>query len=41
MDITAAVRKELEPLRRKTEELIKGVDDILLNMKMQMVMILH
>jgi len=33
MDITAAVRKELEPLRRKTEELIKGVDDILLNMK--------
>jgi phospholipid/cholesterol/gamma-HCH transport system substrate-binding protein len=33
MDITEAVRKELEPLRRKTEELIKGVDDILLNMK--------
>ncbi len=33
MDITAAVKKELEPLRRKTEELIKGVDDILLNMK--------
>jgi len=33
MDISAAVRKELEPLRRKTEELIKGVDDILLNMK--------
>mgnify|MGYP001319930970 CR=1 FL=1 len=33
MDITAAVRKELEPLRRKTEELIKGVDDILINMK--------
>ena len=33
IDITAAVRKELEPLRRKTEELIKGVDDILLNMK--------
>ena len=33
MDITETVRKELEPLRRKTEELIKGVDDILLNMK--------
>ena len=33
MDITEAVRKELEPLRRKTEELIKGVDDILVNMK--------
>jgi phospholipid/cholesterol/gamma-HCH transport system substrate-binding protein len=33
MDISTAVRKELEPLRRKTEELIKGVDDILLNMK--------
>ena len=33
MDITAAVRKELAPLRLKTEELIKGVDDILLNMK--------
>ena len=33
MDISEAVRKELEPLRRKTEELIKGVDDILLNMK--------
>ena len=33
MDITEAVRKELEPLRNKTEELIKGVDDILTNMK--------
>jgi len=33
MDITTAVRKELEPLRLKTEELIKGVDDILVNMK--------
>ena len=33
MDITAAVRKELEPLRRKTEDLIKGVDEILINMK--------
>jgi len=33
MDITTAVRKELEPLRKKTEELIKGVDDILVNMK--------
>lgn len=33
MDIQTAVRKELEPLRRKTEDLIRGVDDILLNMK--------
>jgi len=33
MDIQTAVRKELEPLRRKTEDLIKGVDEILINMK--------
>ena len=33
IDIQTAVRKELEPLRRKTEDLIKGVDEILINMK--------
>lgn len=32
-DITEAVRKELEPLRRKTDQLIGTVDDILTNMK--------
>lgn len=32
-DITEAVRKELEPLRRKTDQLIATVDDILGNVK--------
>jgi phospholipid/cholesterol/gamma-HCH transport system substrate-binding protein len=32
-DITEAVRKELEPLRRKTDQLIATVDDILTNVK--------
>tara|TARA_Y100000739_G_C20581814_1_gene453233 strand:- start:210 stop:1223 length:1014 start_codon:yes stop_codon:yes gene_type:complete len=32
-DITEAVRKELAPLRAKTDQLIAGVDEILTNMK--------
>jgi phospholipid/cholesterol/gamma-HCH transport system substrate-binding protein len=32
-DITEAVRKELEPLRRKTDQLIATVDEILTNVK--------
>ena len=32
-DITEAVRKELAPLRSKTDQLIAGVDEILTNMK--------
>lgn len=32
-DITQAVRKELEPLRRKTDQLIAHVDEILSNVK--------